>query len=483
HGNSGNVANFDNDSAPLTFNVPSANLGVRIVLSGSDSTTCGDPLVACYDKVTTTRGLSYIRTWSDQPDPLASGATPVARSVFLSPSTCPNASFNAVSAACTFNVGAKIKWNPNVAAADLAPATSKTKLSAVYNGVTQAMSYNVGTQTWTTTAPLSYARGTIGTKTVDLNWEQQVGTVSGNNCSTSGGNKCKGTITGVQRTFWNDPTIQTSAAGPISKLDVLNSSTLQQLSDLQRCSTTHTSCPASLIFEIGVRGSLKLAATGDPAVSLRVDGNQSQSLQCDPAEGGANGVENTMALGCKPTYTKNTGHTCGSKAQETGAANPPAKWVCVVVATGTFPNSTPRGLNRRILCNPALGDAANCTGNASATACTHPNHWPDFQPGDPRKVGVFLTPFGTFTGNGSETVPVIGFASFYITGYTNEGNGVKTPCDAVVGARADEYSINPPPKGNISGHYFKDLSPNTGGASNEVCDFNSIAQCVAVLVK
>jgi hypothetical protein len=484
HGNTGDMANFDNEGSPLTFAVPAGTsaLGVRVALSGSTSTTCGDALVSCYDSVTTTHGLSYIRTWSDQPDPLAATATPVARSVVLSPVSCPNASFNSVTAACTFNVIAKIKWNPGVTAANLAPATSKTKLKATYDGVTKDMTYSVANANWTTATPFTAQRGAIGTRTVDLAWEQQVGKVASDTCTTSGGNKCKGSIAGVQRTFWNDPKIQTSAGGPIAKLDVLDSATVQQVSDLQRCSTTHTTCNASLTIQLGVRGSLSLAAIGDPAVSLRVDENQSQSLECDPTEGGSSGLENTIALGCKPTYTINSGHTCGSKNAETAAANPPAKWPCVVIRAGTPPNSTPRGLNRRILCNPNFGQTGNCTANGSATTCTHPNHWPNFADDDPRKVGVFLTPFGTFTGSGTETVPVIGFAAFYITGYTGEG-GVKTPCDAVTGANKDEYSINPPPKGNISGHYFIDLSPNLGGAGTDKCDFTTVSLCTAVLVK
>jgi len=487
-GRSGNVANFDNDTAPLTFTVPSttSRLGVRIALSGrtDGSTTCGQPLVDCYDKVATTNGLSFIRLWNDVPDPLPSAAIPQARSVFLSPVTCANASFSSAAAACTFNVGAKVKWNPAVIPADLVPgAGSRTKLTARFNGVTRTMTYSVATGTWTTDTPFTQPAGTIGPRNVDIDWEQQTATVGSDTCTTTNRNNCKGTFTNVQRTFWNDPAIQDSRGGPISRLDVLDSTTAQQVSDLQQCSATQLTCQASLIFHVGIKGSLKLAAVGDPPVALRRDQNQSQSLQCDPAEGGSSGLQNTIALGCKPRYRENTGETCGAKNVVWAAANPPNSWPCVALLTGASPNTTPRGLNRRILCNPALGQAGNCTGNASAVTCNNPNRWPNFQPDDPRIVGVFLTPFGTFTDTGTETVPVIGFASFYITGYTNEGGGVNTPCANITGTGADAYAINPPPPGHIAGHYFKQLNPNTGGSGTETCDFDSVNQCAAVLVK
>jgi len=487
-GNTGNVANFDNEAAPLTFSVPSttSRLGVRIALSGrtDGSTTCGQPLVNCYDSVATTNGLSFIRTWNALPDPLPSGAVPQARSVFLSPDSCANASFNADATSCTFNVGARVKWNPLVTLADLDPATSKTKLTAKFNGVTRAMTYSVATATWTTSTPFTQPAGTIGPRGIDIDWVQQTGTISGTTCKVNGNPKeCKGTFANVQRTFWNDPSIQDSRGGPLSRLDVLDSATLQQVSDLQQCSATHPTCQASLIFDVGIKGSLKLAAIGDPPVALRRDENQSQSLQCDPAEGGSAGLQNTIANGCKPRYRVNTGEACGAKNDVWAVANPPGSWACVALLTGVPPNTTPRGLNQRILCNPALGEESNCTGNASAVTCNHPNNWPNFTLDDPRIVGVFLTPFGTFTGTGTETVPVIGFASFYITGYTNEGGGVNTPCADITGPGADSYAINPPPEGHIAGHYFKSVNPNTGGAGTEECDFASVNQCVAVLVK
>ena len=102
-------------------------------------------------------------------------------------------------------------------------------------------------------------------------------------------------------------------------------------------------------------------------------------------------------------------------------------------------------------------------------------------------IDVFLTPFGTFSGTGSnETVPVIRAGRFYITGYTGQG-GVQAPCSSSSGPGSglDVYSTRPaaPPAGNISGHFIKGVIPNGGGATNETCDLDEIGNCVAVLVK
>ena len=70
-------------------------------------------------------------------------------------------------------------------------------------------------------------------------------------------------------------------------------------------------------------------------------------------------------------------------------------------------------------------------GDEQASTCTSPNeleqlpgHRPD---GDPRIVQVFLTPFGSFTGSGNTTFPVTGFATFYVTGWSAQGQGFANP--------------------------------------------------------
>jgi hypothetical protein len=408
-------------------------------------------------------------------------------SVSLSPGTCGNASFNSASSACTIDVNAKVKWN---ASAVLPPTAQPSTLVLKITGGAAAgypMSYTPATNTWSVTGVPS-PRGTIGTGNISIDYQQRGGKIGNSSCN--GGNNCDGTFTNVQRTYWNDPDVQASPAGPIASLDVTDAATSQQLSDLHRCGSGAGSCTANLSFDVKVKGSLQLGDPADRPVALRVQGNQTQSLQCDPAEGGTNGLEDMLANGCPGSFVINTGQACPANGTALFALTPP--WPCVPLRTGAPPNSTSKGLNRRILCNTAFdgaGAATNCKSNGGAISCTHPNRWPLGGPapasydGDPRVVDVFVTPFGTFTGNGAGTVPVIRAGRFYITGYTAQGGGVTTPCDSVGGANADVYSSPSPPPGNISGHFIVGVTPNGGGATNETCDLNEVGNCVAVLVK
>lgn len=479
HGSSAGLQQYDNDSAPLSFTVPSgtSRLGVRLALSGTSSTTtCLQPLVTCYD-TGGANGLSFIHTWTDVPSTLASPAAPVSRTVYLTPGTCTNGSFNSSASTCAMGVSAKVDWNSDVSAADLAPATSKTKLTVAYNNGNYPMTYSPATGLWTAPS-VPVPAGTVGPRDVDIAWEQQTGKVGGDTCKTAGNNKCTGTFTSVQRTFWNNPDDQSSRGGPIAKLDVLDSSTLQQVSDLQRCSATHTACTASLIFEVGIKGSLSLDQAADPPRSLRVagSGSQNQTLDCDPAR---NFVDE-IAYGCQPPYKINTGTVCSA---------PTTPLSCVPVQTGTTANKPAQGFNVRFLCAPS-GNPGGCKGSPGnwdgkpstcppAGAFGH-NNWPGYPTGDPRLVSVFLVPFGTFESNGSQLVPIIDFGAFYVTGWASNGAGFANPC---IG-NGDQFAPGTSgDNGVVSGHFVKKVDPNVTGSSTDTCDFNDIGQCVAVLVK
>ena len=476
HGSSGGLLQFDNESAPLEFALPagtSPNLGVRLALGGATSTTCGDPLVNCYDSASN-RGLHFLRTWADAPtvpDP-AAGAEPIARSVYLSPGDCDNASFTASKTACTMNINAKVKWNPSVTATDLTGGLAK--LTATFNGNNYPLTYNAATTTWTA-AGVSIPAGTIGPRNVTLAWEQQVGTVATSTCKVNGNPKaCSGTFGTVQRSFWNNPDTQSSSGGPVGSLNVLDSATLQQVSDLQRCAT----CTASLIIQVGIKGALGLDAASDPPRALRVSnsGSQNQTLDCDPSRG----FVDEIAYGCTPRYAINKGTPCST---------PTTPVSCVPVQTGTTANKPAQGFNTRFLCQPS-GNLGNCKGtplNYDGKPSTCPgaglpghNNWPSYKPGDPRVVAVFLVPFGTFETNGNQLVPIIDFAAFYVTGWSSNGAGFANPCigngDQFVPGTESENGV-------ISGHFVKNVNPNVGGNDTETCDFSDVGQCAAVLVK
>jgi putative Flp pilus-assembly TadE/G-like protein len=479
HGSGGGLARFDNQSAPLSFTPPAgvSNLGVRLAMTGATSTTCGDPLVTCYDTAAPNQGLAFLRSWSDQPA-IATNGAPVLRSVSLSPGTCPNGSFGSSPVSCTMEAVARVSFNSAVNPADLAGPDPAATVALDYDGTPVAMTYSPTTDAWR--ASITVAPGASGPRNVDVTgWTQRVGTVAGKDCTKKKNDPCAGTFAGIeQRTFYNDPTDQASRGGPVATLDVRDNSTGALVSDLQQCSTTHPDCTVPLVFEVAIKGSLGLDSAADPPRSLRVSGSgsQNQSLDCDPGRG----FVDEIAYGCTPSYAINTGASCSSPT------SPPS---CVPVQTGTATNKPAQGLNIRFLCAPA-GNPGNCGGSAGnydgkpsvcppAGSFGH-NNWPDYPSGDPRVVPVLVVPFGTFEASGNTRVPIIDFAAFYVTGYTGKGGGFDNPCatsgDTFVPGTENDNGV-------ISGHFVKFVQPNSGGASSDDCETTDIGQCVAVLVK
>ena len=234
----------------------------------------------------------------------------------------------------------------------------------------------------------------------------------------------------------------------------------------------------SLVVNVGITGSLGYASSvNDPVVALRVvGGSQNQSLDCDP---NVPKLKDELAAGCVPQYTKNSGTSCpGSTTALWATAQP---WPCVAVQTGSATNQVPAGLNLRVLgtekpntCPGPVGPSATTTGRCSRTC----------QPAIPASSQVFLTPFGSFDGSGSTTVPVTNFATFYVTGWTGQGQGFNNPCQ---GNGDDPVPNND--AGYIVGHFIKYVQTlNTGGGGPGFCNLAaggslSSGTCVAVLTQ
>jgi hypothetical protein len=212
-----------------------------------------------------------------------------------------------------------------------------------------------------------------------------------------------------------------------------------------------------------VTGGLTLSTLTSPPVRLRViGGSQNQSLDCDPA---LSNLKSELAAGCSPAYRphEDTDPACPSVSALFGRPNPPP-WDCVAVQTGNATNQIADGLNTRVF------------GTDKPSSCTQPNHWPNYEAGDPRIIFVIVTPFGAFQGSGSTTVPVERFAAFYLTGWTGNGSGAN-PC---IG-HGDEP---PNDSGEIVGRFIQYVdTPNNGGAGGATCDFSAIDPCTAVMVE
>ena len=463
-GTSGGLVVWDNAAAPKPIKVDTGdvNIGVVIALSGAATATCGQPLTDCYDASTVPngggmpgQGIVYVRGYSMAGDGDQSlGHPPVLRDVTLVPGSCTDPYFSASATSCTIGVRAHADFGP---ASDPIAAVG-AKLTAKVGKASYPLTYDASTQRWAsaTTIPVAPGAGPIA---IDLDWEESKGTLNGNACSSSGGNKCKGTFGAVQRAFG----ATNPRSGPIQVAQVWKDG-VQWANALERCSSVQTACTHNLVVRIGIKGNLGNAASvNDPVVALRViGGSQNQSLDCDPK---ISQLKEELAVGCAPQYTKNAGTTCpGSPTTLWGTAQP---WPCVAIQTGSATNQVPAGMNRRIL------------GDEQASSCTAPNNWsqfPNLNPQDPRIIQVFLTPYGSFDGSGSTTVPVQDFATFYVTGWTGQGQGFNNPCQ---GNGDDPVPNND--AGYIVGHFIKYIQTLNTGSGSTACDPNAFGACVAVM--
>lgn len=435
-GFAGGLAVWDNAAAPVSVPINASRIGVRVALGGGTSTTCGEDLVECYD-LASSNGIVFVRGWSAA----GSGAPPnppIARSVYLFPGSCSDAYFTSTSTPCTVGVSATVDFGPT--------PTTQVKVSAVVAGVERQLQYDAASGNWSSTgAGNSFftVAPNVGPVSVELKWEVNAPvTIGGDNCTTTGGNKCKGTFGTVQRVF----TAVTDRSGPVHLAQVWENGAGGANSFQQ--GTTH-----DLVVRIGLQGNLQEAqSVSDPPVLLRVTGgSQNQSVDCDPD---LPNLRDEIEQGCAPFYTVNNGTACPSTASTLWSTAQP--WDCVAIQTGGAVGQLEQGMRGRIL--------------GGASTCTNPNNWSSFPfipPGDPRIVPVFITPFGTFQGSGNDVVPVTKFATFYVTGWFS------SPCTA------DDPV---PDKGYVVGHFIKYIFVlNEGGGSGELCDFSSFGSCIAVM--
>ena len=463
------------DALPLHVdNVTSQRIGVKVALSGTNSVTCGQPLVLCYgygapipgtNGTLATEGLPRIRGYD------VTGTDPRLGEVALLTKTC---TFNAAldngyfARSCTeIDVVADLRGVTNTGG-DAATVEAYVKVGNKENKAT--LTYDATLARWKGT--LTVAQN-VGPLPIGIRYEQKKGSL-GNGTACTNKAPCTKDFADAHLHFAGSET----TAGPIKELRVDTLAGLN-VNNVKRCVGSATGCSEDFTIRLGVGGRLELSEPDDDPISLRVfgSGSQNQSLDCDPDEPS---FVTEIAVGCGPSYTVKTDDTACPKPTTMWAS--PQPWNCVAVQTGTAANKPSQGLNQRILCSAP--NEANCPQrDGKATSCTVPNGWPDYPQGDPRVLPVFLVPFGTFDSQGTESVPVIDFAFFYVTGWTGQGGGFANPCqnyapdpDVYVPGTENDAGV-------LSGHFVKYIGPNTVGSGTEPCDLTTIGGCVTVMTK
>jgi hypothetical protein len=444
-------SDWDNATDPLHLTVDKPHIGVRIALTTrvSGAYDCGQPLVDCYD-AGSANGLLHIRGWSAA-GTVTTTDNPIARDVRMVAGTCAGAYFSPSTSQCLAGIDARIDFGT------LDPVgVTGARVSANLGGnQSYTMTYDSAMQRWTTGAqiPITAAAGPV---TVNIHWDRRRGTAGGITCTNGNNTPCNGDFPAVQRIF----AAGADRSGPVQNVRVFDvTDPAIDANSLESCAT----CTHDLAVALNVTPSLQNAASvSDPPVVLRLTGSGSltHALDCDPTK---SKLEDEIATGCTPSYTKNNGTTC---PDQNALWDTPQPWPCVKRDTGAPPNKIASGLNLRIL------------GDEKSKTCTSPNHWADYpnvSAGDPRIVQVFLTSFGSFAGSGNGVEPVTGFATFYVTGWQGSGGGFSNPC---VGQGDDAA----PGDGFIVGHFIRYI-PSLDASGTQKCNLDVLGVCVAVMTE
>ena len=475
----------------LLSNVRSGRMVLRVAISGSDSVTCGDPLVVCYGYAAPgaefTQGFPRIRGYR------TGGTGAQLRDVRLSGEGCgSNSAFDNgyFTLSCTgVSLAAALE---GVTTTGPDAAEVKAHIKQGNQERVRTLAWDTALQRWTTSTPLPVVEG-AGEQSIRITYLQKAGTVGEQVCTKAVPCTDEGRFTDAHAVFSGSR----ARSGPIQGVRIDTVTGGPGVNNVRRCEGLDVGCVEQFVVRLNIGGRLALRPVYDdqgnllPPIALRVagSGSQNHSLDCDPFKVDHDDDATTpakvpdytdeMTYGCKAAYTINDGTEC-LKPASFQLPQPPA-WECVAIQTGTTTNKPAAGLNQRIHCYAE--DAGNCPQDGKATNCLKTNQWPDWQPGDRRIVSLFLVPFGSFDSQGTGSLPVIDFAFFYITGYSGKGSGFTNPCEDYA-PDPDVYA--PGTKGDngvISGYFISPTNPNLGGAGEEDCDVGTIGGCVAVMTK
>lgn len=255
--------------------------------------------------------------------------------------------------------------------------------------------------------------------------------------------------------------------------------------------TTQTVC-----VEVGLQPPLRVTDGNDPPIFLRVAGSGSlnQALDCDspPIQ-----LDDEVRDGCRTPYKVNT-RDLACSPDPTYAPNnlppplPPPNpdpWPDCIEANPGQVAEMAKGLRQRFE-DPAPG--FDCP----------PNQWAQYRatgdippPEDKRWVTLVVSEYGTFDPQGITVLPITKFAGFYATGWFIGGGTPgtqgcpdndppptppfcpktsQTPCDA------DDTAV----QGAVWGYFITDVKPPSGGTpAPQLCNFDELGTCIAVLVE
>jgi hypothetical protein len=476
-GASNGLSVWDNIAAPYGFALKKPNVGIRIAvsgrstLSGNMTSDCQLTYVTCSDSSSAGVGLLHIQGFSGTAGTVAA---PAVHKVRLSgaPGGCTDGYFSNPEAGCSIAASAEVDWGTTT-------KPTGAEVDAVVNGVCYALTFQSTagtTELWGSQkeAPANTCSGFTGqrnAKTGNVPVAHEGGQVPVElRAVDSSATKSFGVVQRAYAASSNSEPVKEALLGRVGGLT-------RDEDSFRMCESGNegAACTPSLVITLGLKGTLGDAqSVSDPIYTMRFSGtgSQNQSVSCKAANGGSTFAD-TLASGCAGMWAINPSLTCPD------AAKPPD---CIPPATGNKENQVAKGLNLRIL------------GSQKPSTCTSPNHWKEFSfvngvpsvsATDPRVVTAFVTPYGSFGGSGASTeFPIAEFATFYVTGWQDNGNGFNNPCQPKTKAEEGNPGVDDKAaSGTIVGHFIKYTTLDSSGSGTEECEQAALNQCVAVLTR
>ena len=410
---------------------------------------------------------------------------------------------------CKYDVTVEVNWGTRSTGSTDVPANFTVTANGV--NVPQVAWVSGGISTYATSGGAITANPGADPVTVTASWADHTNGHSwaGNNCKP-GNTPCKDSVNDGHRAFVGT----NGTAGAVALVRTSQSSFVSGLPgspfDNHRSGGGPSDCSNSdtcaVYPTVGTTSVLKAGVL----TTLRLDDPQAnQTLRCDPNF--AQGQEfSAFRYGCEPWYAKNQWTSpwwigaagakhCPDPSQWFSYATMPAPfgknssgngWQCVLTAPGMSTGQVGDDIA------VATDNCDNINNNSCQTFdCNYDGNY-DGKSGStvtpwivksdsryPRVVNLFIVPYQSgkgLTGAG-DTIPVLGFASFYVMNWTGANNNQSDPCpDTTWGS----VNVPNPPKGAITGVFVESVDYEPGPVDpTATCVEGQLTPCRVTLVR
>ncbi|MDQ3379921.1 MAG: Tad domain-containing protein [Actinomycetota bacterium] len=459
----------------------------RRVLTNADLTgkslteMCGLPTASCYGGTTNTSGVEFIRGTPVSDGPVTLNTVelttlPPPAGIPDPPSTIPCSTTDPDSAPYfLFNAECKVRIRAQIEFGSL-PSPRIVRVNGNAN-CTSGIDLELRDGWWESTWLPTIAQGSRRNG-YSLCWRAGSG---------GGGPKGDWGRQMMQMAYAANPSV-TNGSGPM-----VYSAVRTVASGCSAYANALNTTAQTICVDVGLQPPLRVSDGNAPPIFLRIAGTGSlnQMLDCDASP---RGPDEEIATGCVTPHQVNLRDlACAPNPTYTPSNLPlpyppePDPWPDCIEANPGDVTSMSKGLRARFEDPPPTG--AGCP----------PNNWVEYRsagevppPEDPRFVTLVVAEYGTFDDSGIKVLPITKFAGFYVTGwFTKNGGQMAQGCPG---------ENDPPPtppfcggtncdpgdqkvQGAVWGYFVTEVKLSPARPSDELCKFDELGTCVAVLVE